>query len=125
MKLTGMSFTIKADRPIQKRHYISPGGYKLNNKQFDFCASEGVIDSQDKKKMHFFVHNFDETYSLEIQPIDIWQKFGEFFIYTGENDDPEINIIGVEDIKFYFDNILFACPEPAYISANECIRGIR
>ena len=122
MKLNGMSFTLKMDRPIvSEKHFISPGGYNLGGKQFDFCKSRGVIDSSDSTKVHFFVDDFDEDYSKQIVPVDIWKKFSEFFIYTGEYDDPEIRAIGVENIRFYFDGVLFNCPKPALDSANKCL----
>jgi len=125
MKLTGMSFTLVMDRPIDKDcHYICPGGYVLNGKSFDFCEHQGTIDSRDRTKVHFFVDDFDEESEYEpIVPADIWGKFEEFFVYTGEPGEPEIHAIGVENIRFYFDGILFNCPKPALDSANQYIRG--
>ncbi len=120
MKLTGMSFTLKMDREIDKKsHYISPGGYNLNEKPFDFCQSFGTIDDQDHTKIHFYVCDFDESCSPnEITPTDIWGYFSEFFIYTGEQDEPEIRPMAIENLRFYFDGILFDCPGRTLISAN-------
>ena len=122
MQLSGMSFTLIMDRPVEReKYYISPGGYNLGGKQFDFCHSEGEIDTNDRTRVHFYVDDFDEDYSQTIVPADIWKTFSEFFVYTGEYDEPEIHPVGVENIRFYFDNVLFNCPIPALESANKCI----
>lgn len=122
MNLTGMSFTLKMDRPIKReQHYISPGGYILNGKEFDFCRSQGCIDDRDKSKVHFYVDDIDESYSEDITPEDVSGEFSEFFVYTGEYDEPEINAVRVEGLKFYFGNDLVECPRQALESANECL----
>ena len=104
--LNGMSFILVMDREITD-HYISPGGYELTNgKRFDFLRSVGNVLAQDRHKVKFSVSVFDKDYAeennaLEITEDDLKQNFTEFFIYTGECDDPEIEVIGIEDLVFY------------------------
>lgn len=104
--LEGMSFVLVMDREI-KDHYISPGGYELaNGKRFDFLMSVGNVLAQDRHKIKFDVSVFDTDYAeengvLNITEDDLKQNFTEFFVYTGEYDDPEIEVTGIEDLVFY------------------------
>ena len=107
--LEGMSFVLVMDREI-KDHYISPGGYELaNGKRFDFLRSIGKVLDQDRHKVKFSVSIFDMDYAEEngvpeITEDDLKQKFNEFFVHTGEHDDPEIEVIGIEDLVFYLES---------------------
>lgn len=101
--LTSMEFTIRFDRPITKEHYISPGGYSINSKSFDFLDMEGY--KQNDYEVEFHVHSFDkECYDSIITKDDIKKPFDEFFIYTGEYDEPEIMPIEIKDLVFTFND---------------------
>jgi len=108
--INAMEFTIKFDRNIDKNiHYISPGGYSVNGKQFDFMDYEGSIDGD---KLHCTVHNFDKDLFEEaaednytsLSLSDFRKGFDEFFIYTGEYDDAEIIPKEILNLTVYFDN---------------------
>lgn len=104
--LESMSFVLVMDREI-KDHYISPGGYELaNGKRFDFLRSVGNVLAQDRHKVKFNVSVFDTDYAeengvLKITEDDLKKNFTEFFVHTGEYDDPEIEVTGIEDLVFY------------------------
>ena len=104
--LNGMSFILVMDRKIDN-HYISPGGYELaNGKRFDFLRSVGKVLAQDRHKVKFNVSVFDKDYAeennvLEITEDDLKQNFTEFYVHTGEYDDPKIKVTGIEDLVFY------------------------
>lgn len=130
-KLTGMGFTITCDRPVDpKKHYISPGGYELNGKKFDFCDLIGNRVDGSPNKVHFEVENFDETYYEEnqhkwITKTDLTRgTFTDFYIYTGENDIERINVLSVEGIWFLYDGKYIEPSDNSRItkSANKCIR---
>ena len=120
--LTAMEFTLCMDRDMNREeHYISPGGYILNGKEFNFMDSEGWIDEEDRSKVHFVVRNFDtDSYETSVCPSDTRGEFGEFYVYTGETDEPEVNAIAVEDLIFYFGDKEIRCPKKALRSANKC-----
>lgn len=130
MKLTGMSFDLQFDRPIiLGKHYISPGGYNLNGKQFDFCEFAGTI-TEKPDTLRCDVYNFDEDYAREndvesITPADIIGDFTEFFVYTGEYDDEPINPVKVSNLAFYFDGReKYFCPPLTLKSANAAMSNI-
>ena len=103
-KLLSMSFTLVCDREIPKEnnpYYISPGGYELvNGKRFDFFSSIGNVDPENRTKVEFDVLELDDEYSDVITEKDLKKPFTEFFIYTGEYDDPQIGIQEVKDVEF-------------------------
>ena len=125
MKLTGMTFDVKFDRPvIPGRHCICPGGYILNGKQFDFCHFEGTKTEDDTLRCE--VSDFDWEYAEdngvdEVIPEDITGKFSEFFIYTGEYNDPQIYPTEIKNLSFDFDETRFICPPETLKSANEAL----
>lgn len=112
----GMILVLQMDREIDKdKHYISPGGYEFKSSkseeplQFDyFFDYAGYIDSNDKTKILF------ETEALDGQSfpgiIDKLNKsfcedineITEFYIYTGEDEDPELNLSKIIDISLLF-----------------------
>ncbi len=104
--LNAMEFTVEFDRCVTKEHYISPGGYCVNEKNFDFLSTCGKIINSNS--VNYYVSDFDTAYAEEngvnsITPEDITGDFSEFFIYTGEYDDPEINPVKVRDLVFYMN----------------------
>lgn len=117
--LNAMAFTLSADRPILPTYYISPGSYVLNGTLFDFCESEATV-SEDGKSISFYVHDFDETYSdRPLTKEDVEHAFGEFFVYTGEYNDPDVKINSVDFLCFGFTDGSSALANPKYLaSAN-------
>lgn len=111
----GMILVLQMDREIDKdKHYISPGGYEFKSSkseeplQFDFFDYAGYIDSNDKTKILFEAEALDEqTFPGIIDKLnksfceDI-NEITEFYIYTGEYEDPELNLSKIIDISLLF-----------------------
>ena len=101
-----MSLVLEMDRPINPdEHYISPGGYEINGKPFDFYRFEGNVDKDNPRILNCYLREFDGTLGDEDEEIVITEKdiekgFTEFYVYTGEYDDPEINVKEVKEIVF-------------------------
>ena len=112
----GMIFVLQMDREIDKdKHYIiSPGGYEFKSSksdepsQFDFFDYAGYIDSNDKTKILFETELLDEqSFPGTIDKLnksfceDI-TEIVEFYVYTGEDEDPELNLSKIIDISLLF-----------------------
>ena len=119
---------IKLDREISKGHYISPGGYEMcfeNGKttQFDFLTYEGKI-SGDRMELEFWHYDLDD----ESFPESNWLRASvspivaipEFFIYTGEFDEPEIYPTELLELRLYNDNNEEI---PIKMSLKDCVFG--
>lgn len=110
-----MIFTLQMDREIDKdKHYISPGGYEFKSSkndeslQFDFCTYAGYVDVNDKTKILFECEFLDdESFPSIYEKLtksfceDI-TEIVEFYIYTGEDEDPELNLSKIIDISLLF-----------------------
>lgn len=98
-----MEFTIKFDRPVTDEHYIVPGGYVINGKEFDFFDSEWSKVKDDE--LSFYVSGFDsETFpDTIITKEDTYYPFDEFFIYVGEAGEPRIIPVEVKSLSFFID----------------------
>lgn len=108
--MTRMSFKLEMDRPIiEGTHYISPGGYCLRfstlngvkEVQFDFLNSEYSI--VDERYLDYTVYGLDTgSFKDSINLVSLLRnrnyEWGEFFVYTGEYDDAEINPVRAFDI---------------------------
>lgn len=106
--ITEMTMDLKFDRPIVKgKHYISPGGYAFRSGgktyQFDFLCFEGRIDPEDPTILHAEVHHLDKDYSYDMSDFNAenLQEIEEFFVYTGEYDDPEIYLESVLSLTIW------------------------
>jgi hypothetical protein len=119
-----MEFTLEMDRPIVKgSHYISPGGYELRfvkkgglgvDIQFDFLDYEGTIEG---KLLHCRVSELD-TYSFRnADDVFKWLDSGitpvwnEFYVYTGEDDEPDIYPVKAFNIKLYNGGKVYNLPD--------------
>lgn len=96
-EVTRMVMDIKFDRPINPdRHYISPGGYTMicekQSYSFDFMDYEGSVDKDDPTILHVEVFHLDKDCSNDMSKFNSKkiENIEEFYIYTGEYDDPEI-----------------------------------
>jgi hypothetical protein len=101
-KITRMGMRIQFDHAIElDKHYISPGGYIFvcNGKSyhFDFLDYEGSVDAEDPTILYAEVYHLDENYSNKLDDFvaEELTTIEEFYIYTGEGNDAEINPIAV------------------------------
>ena len=113
-----MYISLLMDRPIDKeKHYISPGGYEFNfngkNIPFDFCMSSGTI-CKNPRMIEFELRELDLTTFPESEKLlnksclKNVRKIEEFYIYTGEHNEPEINLERINYIHFDLDGEFFA-----------------
>lgn len=113
-----MIFVLQMDREIDKDKHriISPGGYEFKSSkseeplQFDFFDYAGYIDSNDKTKILFETEVLDgQSFSGIIDKLnksfceDI-NEITDFYIYTGDDEDPELNLSKIIDISLLFTN---------------------
>ena len=65
--------------------------------QFDFMDYEGSVNKDDPTILHAEVYTLDRNYSDDLSKFnsDGLEKIEDFYIYTGEGDDPEINPVKV------------------------------
>lgn len=94
-----MLMTIEFDRPVTgEEYYIMPGGYEViaagKNYQFDFLETCGCIDHMNPKRVCFQAEgadlaSFPEMEELKKHLHEI-TEIVEFYVYTGEYDEPEI-----------------------------------
>lgn len=107
--------SIRFDRPIEKdKHYISPGGYDIRFQaengeeidiQFDFEDYEGSISDKDPHVLECVQKNPDYSVFSEIYYITEYMlrhivSVSEWFIYTGEDDEPEIIPVEIFNVGF-------------------------
>lgn len=106
--------TLRMDRPIEKdKHYISPGGYAVrlddgSTKEFDFMDSYGYIDDNDPCVIRFELRHPDSEYPGIYKLCENMYRvtaLTECFVYTGESDEPEINVAKIEAFCIVDTNI--------------------
>lgn len=127
-----MIFIVEMDREVDhKTHYISPGGYEITigdsdvKRKFDFMTTYGTI-MEDKKSILFELREFDYEFSDSIDKFNLKElkdwKFTEFFIFTGEYDDPEINPVKISRLTFIDrEGLIYETPESVLQSANDAL----
>lgn len=107
--INAMFFDVLFDRNvIRGHHYVSPGGYTFvsggKSYRFDFLNTEGWIDEDDPRLIHFHVFDFDETYGDPDADLSCGvDKIEDFYIHTGDYDDPELNPILVRNLVIVQD----------------------
>ncbi len=124
--LTGMGFTLVCDRPVNpQKHYLSPGGYSINGKSFDFCSYRGERVKEEPHKVFFEVDDFDDEYAEDNEVPGLTREdvvtgeFDEFCVNTGEYDDEEIHVVGAEDLSFEFDyKTVWSAPNDSRITKS-------
>ena len=110
-KLTFRMYSVvEFDRPIEgDKHYISLGGFEMTMKgksvQFDFEEYRGSINKENPRILETEHKNPDYSCfkDLDIITSDMLhnvEKIEEFFVYTGENDEPEINPVRIKELAF-------------------------
>lgn len=105
--VSAISFDLYMDRPVNEEiHYVVPGGYAVNHKQFDFETTNGlVIDEQDPKIIHFEGWDVcDVDGGIPTKGDVLSGNWGDFYIFTGEAEDAPIYAERVENVIVEFDN---------------------
>lgn len=103
--LNGMEFDVLFDGDIEKNnpeHFVSPGGYVLNGKWFDFFDYKGCVDKKEKNRVHVLVKDiiFRDD---EISDKDCNGLFSDFVVHVGsEVFAPNRLPVGIEKITFLF-----------------------
>lgn len=113
------------DREIKKEHYISPGGYEVITKdektiQFDFCHFEGNISKDNRRVLECLFTNLDTSSfpeSVNINPKEI-MRISEFFVFTGEDYEPEIHPVKLLSLGFCMDDEEYEVPDVIVKTAN-------
>lgn len=133
MILKGMEFLVEMDRTVEKgQYYISPGGFECGGKQFDFFQHEGYTQDNPRQIL-FIMKGFDDSLGKEehviVTPEDVKLGFTEFYIHTGEYDDPEINVKEVKKATFFFrdketgEETALDASDKLLESINACLNG--
>lgn len=110
--ITEMYFDVVFDREVTKEHYISPGGYIFVSNgqkfQFDFLATEGSVDKNYPMVVHCHVFDFDEVFSdiMDDFDTDTLEKIDDFFIYTGEYDEPELTPVHIKNLSIVQSGVM-------------------
>lgn len=109
-----LEITIKFDREIvPDKYYISPGSCEMtfNNgitTRFDFMDTVGAICEYDTTQALFECYNLDLESFPESEFLGTFNgsvtKINEVFIYTGDDEDPEINPVEVVEMRLFNDN---------------------
>ena len=114
--LYAMNYTLEMDRPVDfEKHYISPGGYELEKDgrvcRIDFC--ESLINGGKNNTLDIEATDFDEEYARDNDfknEFDDYKDifnfhYTEFFIFTGEYDDEEINVSKLINLRYTFCDV--------------------
>ena len=116
--ISRMCFQLKMDRPVildkENPHYISPGGYNIGGISFDFCDITWNRLEDDKRVIcveakHLDIDSLPESEKLTLNFLRS-HKFNEFFVFTGDTDDLEINPVKIVSLTVEDDkgNLLMA-----------------
>ena len=124
--LTGMTMKVKMDRPYEnEKHYVSPGGYEIDGKQFDFTSTYGFVQKEpDLLEIEVAdpdLDSFPEAVTKEeVVRANLSGRFDEFYMYTGEANEPEINTVCVKELAFHFsDGSSIAATDQLLETVNE------
>lgn len=109
-----MLASIQFDREIDRNeHYISPGGYEMTfsngaTTAFDFLDYWGTIDNRDKTILNCEMRSLDTESFEESEFLRTFAgsvvQINEFFVYTGEYDEPEIHPVKLVSLDIFNDN---------------------
>lgn len=126
--LTGMRFKLQLSEPLNPTvHSLSPGGFEINGKKFDFTTSriskEHLLSSV-IVEMEDFDKDYSEGKGIALSDIEN-HEFTEFYVYLGEKDDERVRIEKVSDLSFEFNNgvLVYNAPNDGLLvkSANDLI----
>jgi len=126
--------TIQMDRPADEEiHYITPGGYCFcfggKSIEFDFSYSGWSVDENDPTIIHISCDTLDTDFSPESAvledehlPFPIVTEIEEFFVYTGEHTDPEINAISLKEVYFAREGYTYHISQDIIDSYNQTLQ---
>jgi hypothetical protein len=124
--MVSMYAKIKFDREIDTdKHYISPGGYEMtfvNNLGgnpttvcFDFTTYIGNVDKKEPTILHCEMEDLDVDVFHESLFIEHFlgtiSEIKEFYVYTGEDDEPEINPVELLELRLSHGNYVIPADE--------------
>lgn len=126
--LESMKYTLHMDRTfLPEEHYVVPGRFVLEASDeeifFDFCETSKNCDGNNVTYKHVSleINEFPEASKLTVEIMENC-KFKEFFIYTGDSNDAEINILKVSNLEFGFDDgTILKAGKKLLESANETL----
>ena len=114
--LYAMNYTLEMDRPVDfEKHYISPGSYELEKNgricRFDFY--ESTMNEGRNNTLAVEVADFDEEYAKDNDFVNAFDDYKdifnfhytEFFIFTGEYNDEEINVSKLINLTYTFCDV--------------------
>ncbi|MBQ7647115.1 MAG: hypothetical protein IJS94_07590, partial [Clostridia bacterium] len=95
---------------------ITPGGFCFGFEDgskidFDFMESTRIPDPSNKRKMVFVLNRLDISYNPESENLGdlLFKKeitsIDDFYFFTGEKEDPIINVSKVSEVCFYCHEI--------------------
>ena len=131
--LIGMNFTLKLNEPLDpSKHYLSPGGFVINGKCFDFTSSyvgKGNSDCEISVEMsdYDYATAQEEEDWLPITKEDAKTGvFSEFFIYNGESGEENVFVTEVSGLSFVFDDgeEIFAGKETLESANNALVNNV-
>ena len=107
-----MIFDLRFDRDIDlKKQYISPGGFCFvaAGKEFEFDFKESVkeVSDEDPRVLHCEMCYLDKNAFPDSAGFDAVcdqiEELKEFFVFTGEFNEPEIHPVKILNLTFFSD----------------------
>lgn len=107
------------DREIDKnKHYVSPGSYQVLLKNgrsiyFDFDTFYGNVSDENPRVLECEMCGLDTVSfpeAKDFNPKDM-VSIQEFFVFTGEYDEPEIHPVKLLSLEFSVDDMDYPVPE--------------
>lgn len=129
-ELDGLIYDLIFDREITDDHYISPGGYEIKiagqKIPLDFTCYSGTIDKKEPCKLHvehkgLDIAAFPDAGKIKATDDLTTMMFTEFFVFTGEDDEPEINPVRVENLVLDFCEMAVPAEPQLLESASESL----
>lgn len=107
-----MIFDLRFDREIDlEKHYISPGGFCFvaagKEFKFDFKESVKEVSDEDLRVLHCEMRYLDKTAFPDSSGFgavcDQIEELKDFYVFTGEFNEPEIHPVKILNLTFYSD----------------------
>lgn len=121
-----MHARIRFDREIDvSKHYIDLGGFEMTFSNgltvgFDFAGQESDIDLHDPTILDCEMYDLDTDCFEDSEFLKDFEgsvtAISDFYVYTGEDDDPEINPVELLQLTIINDNY-------KYIEVDDSLLG--
>lgn len=94
------------------KDFVSPGGYEMvidgKSVRFDFTNYEGNVDKSDSSIVHMEAtwldtETFPESAKITKKMMKNITKISEFFVYTGEADETDLQPVELLAVTLYDD----------------------